>query len=133
MSFTEYNQLLYQGVIMGAFNYIRIKGTCPVCKREANILCQTHIASDYDGNLEVNRFHDHVYEMGQKMPWFIDDPDSWYTCEEFKIDDNRAREGCYSKCEVCKSDIYVLLEFEDRIPSKVIEIGLEDEMPRKYQ
>ena len=118
---------------MGAFNYIRVSGNCPICKKEASILCQTHIASDYDGNDEVGRFHDHIYEIGQKMPWFADDPETWITYDEFKIAENKAQEGCYSSCESCKVEIYVLLEFENITPVKVIEIGPQESMPNKYR
>jgi hypothetical protein len=118
---------------MGAFNYIRICGECPVCKTDALILCQTHIASDYDGNLEVGRFHDHTYELGERMPWFEDDTDSWYVYDEYKVGKNEAQEACHSTCQSCGADIYTLIYFENITPTKVLKIGLEKDMPEKYR
>jgi len=118
---------------MGAFNYIRVEGCCPSCQRNSEILCQTHIASDYDGNLEVGRFQGHEYKLGQKMPWFEDDCDTWYSHDEWKVSDNAAREACYSSCESRKAALYVLIEFKDITPIKIVDIGLEDEMPKQYR
>lgn len=117
---------------MGAFNFIRIESQCPACKNESEILCQTHIASDYDGNSEVGRFHDHEYKLGQKMPWFEDDYESWYSHNDWKVSDSVAREACISSCLSCNAEIYVLIEFQDITPKKVVSIGLEHEMPKQF-
>ena len=116
---------------MGAFNYIKIHGKCPSCETDSIILCQTHIASDYDGNLEVGRFHDHTYELGEKMPWFEDDPDTWFAVDEYKVGKNEAKEACYSTCLSCGADIYAIIYFKNATPTKVLEIGLRENMPRK--
>ena len=117
---------------MGAFNYIAIKGKCPFCNKQSEIICQTHIASDYDGDMNIHRFHDHTYEIGEKMPWFKDDYESWYTHEKWKVSEDTAIEACYSSCSSCKSDVYVLIEFKDVTPVKILEIGKQNEMPQKY-
>lgn len=108
---------------MAAFNYIRIQGKYPECNQMSSIMCQTHVASDYDGNLDVDRFCDHVYELGQKIPWFKgEDSDLWHTFNELKIDDNVAREDCFSKYESCQLQIKVVIQFENIIPVKVLKI-----------
>ena len=92
---------------MAAFNYIKIKTECPVCKTDSDILCQIHVASDFDGDMNTNRFCHHIYEMGQKMPWFTseEDKDLWYVCEEYLTEDGKVRENCYSTCESCKTEL----------------------------
>ncbi len=117
---------------MGAFNYIQIRGICPECKQETDISCQTHVASDYDGNDEVGRFHDHTYELGQRMHWF-ESTDKRYLLwhEYYLVEENVAREACYSECKSCNAEIYVMIQFEDITPVKVIEIGLIQDMPEE--
>ena len=65
------------------------------------------------------------------MPWFAEHErsDPWYIDDSYLSSSGSAIEWCYSECERCNEELYVAIEFIDITPTRVIEIGLEDEMP----
>ncbi len=105
---------------MAAYNWIKIKDHCPSCHKEEMILCQTHVASSYDGVAE-ERFHDQTFALGEKMSWFTEDDPRY---ESWKVDggpklnlkDAEIHECCYSDCLACKAELFVVIEFRDLVP-----------------
>lgn len=123
---------------MSAFNWIEFRAKCPVCNHEDKTLkSQTHVASSYDGD-DNERFHDHVYTIGQKMRWFSE-PDNrfadWKQGNYIKqnlLPDNKDIECCYTTCTYCNAQLYAVVEFENCIPFRITQIGLEENWPKEF-
>lgn len=108
---------------MGAFNWIKVKATCPNCNKDAELMCQTHAASSFDGD-ETGRFCDHIYEIGDTMRWF-DKADPRYM--EWKsngftgtLPEDTDMECCYTDCPLCNDECFVVIEFRN---CKIISAG----------
>ena len=120
---------------MSAFNWIKFKQRCPNCKELAEIKAQSKMASSYDG-LE-DRFHDKEYSLGDTMKWWNENDiryNEWIVSNQKKIINSKieVRECCYSMCASCKSNLYAVIEFSNISPTKVIELGMEEEYPNEY-
>ncbi|MBU6950403.1 hypothetical protein [Hahella sp. HN01] len=66
--------------------------------------------------------------------WSASDPrfSEWNAGRTAIGDDHRDLECCYSTCASCSASLYVLLAFNACTPSKVIEIGLEEQWPKEH-
>ena len=121
---------------MGAFNWILITNECPVCKRQATIRCQTHVASSFGGDID-GRFQNREYHLGEKMRWW-DDSDPEYPMwrvlgrKDSQLDSRSADEACYAECTLCGARLYVILLFQDLTPQAVLGIGPEEQWPSEY-
>ena len=122
---------------MGAFNWIDIRDKCPKCGEHAEIHCQTHIASDFDGDLR-GRFHDRHYRLNQAMWWWDFNHEKH---DDWRVDGNRGggrseagydEECCYSTCQSCGAQLYVVIRFRKNVPEKVLGTGLEENWPDEY-
>jgi len=86
---------------MGAYNWVIIEETCPVCGRKATIRCQTHVASSYGGGPD-GRFLDREYRLGERMRWWApSDPEypQWRAMGRMDVPLERSdQEACYSTC-----------------------------------
>jgi hypothetical protein len=121
---------------MSAYNWIEIFNDCPNCRLRTTIKCQTHYFSDYDGD-DSGRFHDRTYKLGQKMPWWNELNQRYFSFLEGPRDfeknqDGYFRECCYSTCLSCGAELYVVIEFKSSTPERVIDIGLESDWPQAY-
>jgi hypothetical protein len=54
---------------MGAYNWVDVSATCPLCGKAAIVRAQTMFASSYDGD-ETGRFFDRNYSLGAAMAWW---------------------------------------------------------------
>lgn len=113
---------------MGAFNTIKIIHSCPFCKKNTEIVCQTHMASSFDGDYE-GRFCHTTYNLGEPMRWW-DKKNPLYTnwkegnfIRRQDLPDNADIESCYSNCSICMQEMYVVILFIDVVPITVIDIG----------
>jgi len=102
----------------------------------ASIKCQTHIASDFDGD-SSGRFSGREYKLGDVMAWWPADDrryDLWRTNgRKFgPTSGSMDEEACYATCANCSSDLCVVIEFEDRSPKSVVCILKETEWPAEY-
>ena len=46
---------------MSAYNNIEVEIACPKCTRNETVLCQTHVASSFDGNSRGRFLLSHIY------------------------------------------------------------------------
>ena len=122
---------------MGAVNTIKIIHTCPLCQRDAELLCQTHMASSFDGD-ETGRFCHTTYALGEPMRWWNKhNPlySSWKCgnlLETTGLPDDTDMECCYSMCSACEQELYVVISFTDAIPKAVIESGAISNWPLRF-
>jgi hypothetical protein len=122
---------------MSAYNWILIDRTCPVCKHFAEIKCQTHAASDYNGDTR-GRFHDREYHIGEEMNWWSKSDhrfNNWKVNGMIKPNETNSeidQECCYSECLNCKSNLYVVIRFKLNCPIEILDIGKEQEWPINY-
>ena len=121
---------------MAAFNWIEVLVRCPVCGRVESVRCQTHVASDYDGD-ETGRFHDRTYSLGQKMAWWARTSARFRQWRvDGKVDGpNEAEwdeEACHATCTGCGAELYVVIRFHENLPEKVIAIGPATAWPSGY-
>jgi hypothetical protein len=120
---------------MSAYNWINLESQCPACGSTAAIRCQTHVASDYDGDAR-GRFHDREYGLGDKMWWWADNdpryPD-WRVLGRPGIDeDEYDEEACYSTCGACGANLCVVLGFRKIVPTTIVRVVKEEEWPEGY-
>ncbi len=122
---------------MGAFNWVAVETTCLDCGENVEIRCQTHIASDYDGD-ERGRFHDREYRLNEAMFWWpVGHPKfgSWrvdgtlFPMEESPEYD---RECCYADCPTCGAELYAVLRFHENRPVELIGTGKVENWPSGY-
>ena len=119
---------------MAAYNWIEIESLCPVCRRQAVIRAQAHIAASFDGD-DSGRFCDRTYRLGQRMPWFARSHRNyadWQLDPDSPAEESDAREACYSECTACGAELFVVIQFREFVPSKVLALGPEDEWPDAY-
>jgi len=122
---------------MGAVNTIKIIHVCPLCKRENDLLCQTHMASSFDGD-DTGRFCHTTYSLGQPMRWWNKNNPLYTTwkdgnlLEKIRLPDTQDMECCYSVCSACEQELYVVILFEDAIPKTVIESEAISHWPLRF-
>ena len=120
---------------MSAYNWIDIRRQCPACGESAWISCQTHFCSDYDGD-DSGRFHDRVFKLGDKMPWWNSEhPRHNEWSQSNLIDEDTVispTECCYSECKNCESELYTVILFNSCIPEVVLAIGKVENWPAEY-
>ena len=119
---------------MSAYNWLRCEGICPSCGRKTCLLAQTHFASSHGGD-ESGRFHDHIFAVGDRMPWFSSDHHhfaEWPSREGASDQPGDEVEACYASCESCEAKLYVVVRFRDFRPIEVVQVGLEDRWPQEY-
>jgi len=122
---------------MAAYNWISFEAICPNCNQVAHIRCQTHIASDFDGDA-TGRFCHRVYQLGDKMAWW---PKSHKNFAEWReewrgdsgnLPQNQAVEACYANCENCKADLCAVIYFENLVPVEIKQLISEADWPEEY-
>lgn len=121
---------------MAAFNWISIDDACPSCGQRGTIRAQTHVASDYGGD-ERGRFHDREYRLGDEMVWW---PAGHPQFTAWKLgnavhpptDPDDDEEACHAAWRACGAELFVVLEFHDRRPTRVIQVGLERNWPATF-
>lgn len=117
---------------MGAFNWITIDATCPVCTWPTSIRCQTHVASTYDGDA-TGRFHERAYRLGERMAWWPPaDPrhDDWRDAPSaIPRDGSSIDEACYADCTACGDALCVVIRFRDLVPAETCAISPEADWP----
>lgn len=121
---------------MAAYNWIAVSIECPACRSTAEVRCQTHVASDYDGD-EQGRFFDHVYRLGDTMKWW---PRSDTRFRRWRADGLRQpsndpstdEEACCASCALCKAALYVVVRFEETRPVGVVSVGLARDWPKTH-
>lgn len=122
---------------MSAFNWILMENHCPACDARRNLVAQTHVASDYDGD-ESGRFHDSTYRLGERMRWWLPAHFRYASWRDGnKIDkknlaENEELECCYTKCNECLSELYSIIRFVDVSPVEIMDIGFESDWPVSY-
>ncbi|PCJ21413.1 MAG: hypothetical protein COB02_02150 [Candidatus Cloacimonadota bacterium] len=124
------------GPLVSAYNWVLIKSYCPNCKERQVIQCQTHIASDYDGE-NGYRYHNKKYNLGESMDWWsIGTPqfNSWRVNGKKSsiVNSSIDFECCYSNCTSCKESLFVVIEFYRNISKKVLDIGFEKDWPQGF-
>jgi len=123
---------------MGAFNNIKITGQCPSCNNETEILCQTHVASSFNG-LKGIRFCDNTYRIGEKMNWWDKSDEEFKTwrsgnyCNNSKLPENIDIEACYSECQGCDAEAYAIILFSDISPIAILDLGLIKQWPSLFK
>lgn len=118
---------------MGAYNWIRVEAKCPNCGRQSLIQCQTHIASDYDGDA-AGRFHDRNYQLGGRMAWWpeADVRFSSWSGDGAQGSGGVLAEACYSKCTNCAAALCAVIRFQELAPQELLELCLESDWPESY-
>ena len=121
---------------MGAFNWIIVEETCPVCRQRSTIRCQTHIASDFDGDTR-GLFHDREYHLGDRMLWWPRGDarfQGWRVGGrmENSIPPDSDEEACYSNCTNCGAELCVVVNFLRAIPRRVVLVAREEDWPPGY-
>lgn len=120
---------------MSAFNWIEFKGVCPLCSKITVILAQSHVAASFEGDTR-GRFCGHTYRLGQEMLWWQEghpERDFWGDGDqEISVEEHAVRECCYAECVPNHHKLYAVTEFANLRPTKVIEIGREDDWPASY-
>lgn len=121
---------------MAAYNWIKTEFQCPNCLQVVVANCQTHVASDYNGDA-TGRFFDRTYNLGERMVWWSkSDPNYNDWCDEYSIKETNfvesCKEACYVACPNCGTDLYVVVLFEDITPVKVLSVGLEKNWPDEF-
>ena len=121
---------------MAAFNWILVASPCPACGIDAQLRCQTHVASDYTG-YPGWRFHDREYQLGEVMAWWPREDkrfaswraDRWRGGERgSEIDE----EACYASCPKCEAPLFVVLRFRENVAERVVAVGNEADWPAGY-
>jgi hypothetical protein len=120
---------------MSAYNWIEIEDYCPSCKKKSLIKCQTHFCSEYDGD-DSGRFHDRTYKLGDRMAWWPISDKRFSGWRESNLGDNygcdASSECCCSECMSCGAELFVVIDFVECSPSKVLNMGLEIDWPEEY-
>ena len=120
---------------MSAYNWIEIVEKCPTCGKISNIKLQTHIASSYDG-IDNSRFHENNYKVGDKMSWFDKNDERyslWKNGNSKNITErNIDLECCYGTCELCNTECYAIIVFEECVISGVKSVGTLEEWPEEF-
>jgi hypothetical protein len=136
---------------VSAYNFVLVCVCCPACGKEAPLLCQTHVASSFDGD-ETGRFCDRSYNLYERMVWWPrEDPrfEDWPRAEHSELRDPRlldaigppeppddayeAAEACYARCELCGCDeLFAVIAFRNVAAVAVLAAGWETDWPRGY-
>jgi predicted RNA-binding Zn-ribbon protein involved in translation (DUF1610 family) len=118
---------------MAAFNWILFDGACPECGSVTPIRCQTHVASDYDGDAG-GRFHDRTYRFGERMAWWPESDSRYIRWSEdcVSLPDGSSSEACYSDCTSCGAELCAVLRFEALVPRELLALRLEADWPSDY-
>jgi hypothetical protein len=119
---------------MAAFNWIEIEGACPCCGQQGIIRCQTHVASDYDGDA-TGRFHERSYRLGERMAWWPPGHPSyehWREASEPGRPEGETVEAACATCGSCAAELYAVLRFRDLRPVEVLKLGPERDWPPGY-
>jgi hypothetical protein len=121
---------------MAAFNNIIVEAMCPSCGGFKTIECQTHVASDFNGD-QTGRFCHRDYKLGEKMVWWPQSDTRYHNWREGNsvepvADPRNDVECCYSKCLECKAELYAVIRFEETVPVELLEVGLEKDWPVGY-
>jgi hypothetical protein len=119
--------------IMGAFNEIKFQHVCPHCENIVEILAQTHLASDFNGEGAVNFFRN-TYELGEKMKWYGAESKEYsqWRNNAHEFIEAGVIECCYAECMQCKSDLYAVVSFEELRPIEILGVGFERDWPANY-
>lgn len=122
---------------MAAYNWIVFKDLCPSCQSQVDLRCQTHVASDYDGD-DCGRFHDAEYALGERMRWWPEPHKEYKKWRIANENDTSAKgevdaECCYVSCPACGADLYAVIEFDGPCPQRIKAIGLESNWPANYK
>src|SRR5262245_9113906 len=122
---------------MGAFNWVIVQAKCPACGETTSVRCQTHVASDYDGD-QRGRFHDQEYRLGERMRWWNEE-DPRYA--QWRIDGTMAalrapdydEEACYSTCSSCSGNLCAVIRFSGPVPERLVKLVREEDWPSDYR
>ena len=122
---------------MSAYNWIVVETRCPVCQKQVELRCQTHVASDYDGD-QAGRFHDNEYRLGELLRWWPKEHKKYSTWRvNGRIGDTNEGETdwecCYTSCPSCSASLFALIHFNGPRSVAVEEIGLESNWPENYK
>jgi hypothetical protein len=123
---------------MGAYNWLIVHATCPVCKKETDIKCQMHVASSFDGD-DTGRFCLQTYRIGDTMRWWNASDFRYDTWKEEsniiapqKKDVDTTTECCYAECTSCNEESFAIIEYQSCTPMAVQAIGSLDKWPEGY-
>lgn len=122
---------------MGSFNWIIVENSCPNCYTETLIRCQTHVASDFDGD-DTGRFCGREYQLGDLMSWWPRQHkkfDCWRNNSSRIggiVDSEYDEEACYAKCQSCTAELCVVIRFHENRPTVVLEVRKEEDWPEQY-
>jgi glycogen debranching enzyme len=78
------------------------------------------------------------YRIGEQMKWWPKDSErykEWHSETNSKVavvNNSSCEECCYSECQNCHSELFVVFEFKDCIPLRVLKIGREYEWPADF-
>jgi hypothetical protein len=122
---------------MSAYNWIKVETKCPVCQKQVELRCQTHAASDYDGD-QAGRFHDKEYRLGEPLRWW---PKGHKNYPTWRVNGRigSPNEGefdwecCYTSCPSCRANLFALIQFDGPRSVTIEEIGLETNWPGNYK
>ncbi len=120
---------------MVAFNLIQISALCPSCCKIADIECQTHVASSFDGQ-GIYRFCNTVYHVGDIMNWYDRQHplfESWKqgNCK-IALPGNTDVECCFGTCSFCNTGCYVVIYFHNCSILKIKGIGKIEDWPEMF-
>jgi len=120
---------------MSAYNWIKVEAECPKCGALATLRCQTHVASDYNGDVR-GRFHDREYQLGERMSWW-DESDPRYS--EWRVqgrdgleDPESDEEACYATCGSCGGALCAVIRFRQVVPERLLFVTPEENWPKGY-
>ncbi len=122
---------------MAAYNEIVVTLLCPSCMQRSEVICQTYVASSFSGD-DSGGFCSKRYCLGDKMNWWKKSDERYLTWRgngrvHPPITDEQIDEDCtIGECSNCHAELYVIIQFEDLTPMKVIGYGLESEWPKNY-
>ena len=121
--------------ILGAYNWITVEATCPVCARSTALRCQTHVASSYAGD-GTGRFFDREYRLGDTMAWWAEQDARHANWSQHSrgIGDNWSciDEACDASCSACGSALCVVLRFRELVIESVVSISRAEEWPEGH-
>lgn len=121
---------------MAASNRVVFDSKCPKCGTVTSIEAQCHVASSFDGD-ERGRFCGRVYRLNEEMIWWPKSDARWNKWAEGGEPEagtgDSLQECCYAECTNCGAELYSILRFRPIQPISVIEVGLEEQWPFKFQ
>lgn len=118
---------------MAAFNTILLDAICPICRQNASIECQEHVAASFDGN-DSGRFCMREYRIGDQLAWWKQDDKKYKS--PIPLDAKQAEddilECCYATCQKCNGDLYAVIRFEGLLIKELVELGPEENWPEDF-